>query len=350
MKISKNKYIPLDKFIDSFLYNKKIGYYMNNNPFGKNGDFITAPNISVLFSEMVAIWCIAFWENLGCPKKINIVELGAGNGEMMHHMIKVFERFNKFETSSEYLILEKSLFLKKVQRKKLSSKKVTWINSLNKLQDGPNIFLANEFFDSLPIKQFIKKNKKWFEKKIKATNTENFELVDTLTNIKKLEKKIGINLSNDQKIIEFSPLSYKYLNIISKKIKTFKGGLLIIDYGYLEKKMKNSLQSVHKHKFNNILKNLGKSDITYNINFYLLKKITKKLNLKVAGLTNQKSFLTKLGIMQRAEIIARNLKFSKKADIYYRLNRLIDNKLMGDLFKVMFITKKNNKFKIGFEN
>ena len=141
-----------------------------------------------------------------------------------------------------------------------------------------------------------------------------------------------------------------YNDIISKKINTFKGGLLIIDYGYLEKKMKNSLQSVHKHKFNNIIKNLGKSDITYNINFYLLKKITKKLNLKVAGLTNQKSFLTKLGIMQRAEIIARNLKFSKKADIYYRLNRLIDNKLMGDLFKVMFITKKNNKFKIGFEN
>ena len=350
MKLNKSKYIPLDKFIDNFLYNKKIGYYMKNNPFGKNGDFITAPNISVLFSEMVAIWCIAFWENLGCPKKINIVELGAGNGEMMHRMIKVFERFNKFQTSSEYLILEKSLFLKKVQRKKLSSKKVTWINSLNKLQDGPNIFLANEFFDSLPIKQFIKKNKRWFEKKVKTTNTEDFELIDTLTNIKKLEKKIGINLSYDQKIIEFSPLSYKYLNIISKKINTFKGGLLIIDYGYLEKKMKNSLQSVYKHKFNNILKNLGKSDITYNINFYLLKKITKKLNLKVAGLTNQKSFLTKLGIMQRAEIIARNLKFSKKADIYYRLNRLIDNKFMGDLFKVMFITKKNNKFKIGFEN
>ena len=350
MKLNKSKYIPLDKFIDNFLYNKKIGYYMNNNPFGKNGDFITAPNISVLFSEMVAIWCIAFWENLGCPKKINIVELGAGNGEMMHHMIKVFERFHKFKTSSEYFILEKSLFLKKIQRKKLSFRKITWLNSLNKLQDGPNIFLANEFFDSLPIKQFIKKNKRWFEKKVKTTNTEDFELIDTLTNIKKLEKKIGINLSNDQKIIEFSPLSYKYLNIISKKINTFKGGLLIIDYGYLEKKMKNSLQSVYKHKFNNILKNLGKSDITYNINFYLLKKITKKLNLKVAGLTNQKSFLTKLGIMQRAEIIARNLKFSKKADIYYRLNRLIDNKLMGDLFKVMFITKKNNKFKIGFEN
>jgi cyclopropane-fatty-acyl-phospholipid synthase len=265
-------------------------------------------------------------------------------------MIKVFERFDKFLKSSKYFILEKSQFLKKIQKKKLTSCKVSWVDSLNKLENGPNIFLANEFFDALPIKQFIKKNNKWFEKKIKITSANNFEFVDKLTVIKNLEKKIGINLSHNQKIIEFSPLAYKYLNNISKKINTFKGGLLIIDYGYLEKKMKNSLQSVRKHKFSSILKDLGNSDITYNVNFNLLKKITKKLNLKVTGITSQKNFLTKLGIMQRAEILAKNLKFSKKADIYYRLNRLIDNKFMGDLFKVMFVTKKNNKFKIGFEN
>ena len=112
--------------------------------------------------------------------------------------------------------------------------------------------------------------------------------------------------------------------------------------------MKNSLQSVHKHKYNNILENLGNSDITYNINFYLLKRIFKKLKLKVAGITTQGNFLTKLGIMKRAEILSQNLKFSKKADIYFRLNRLVDNKFMGTLFKVMFVTKKNNKFKVGF--
>ena len=145
-------------------------------------------------------------------------------------------------------------------------------------------------------------------------------------------------------------MAYKYLNTISKKINTFQGGLLIIDYGYLEKEMKNSLQSVRKHKFSNILEDFTNSDITYNISFYLIKKIIKKLNLKVAGITTQKKFLTELGIMQRAEILARKLEFSKKANIYYRLQRLVDNKFMGNLFKVMFVTKKNNKFKIGFEN
>ena len=350
MNLKNGNHIPLDKFIDQALYNKKYGFYMKKNPFGSKGDFITAPNISILFSEMIAVWTIAFWQNLNCPKKINIIELGAGNGEMIYQMITSFEKFPFFKKSYNIFILEKSSYLKKLQKKKLKNFKIFWLNNLNKIKNGPKIFIANEFFDALPIKQFIKKNNKWFEKKIKITSANNFEFVDKLTVIKNLEKKIGINLSHNQKIIEFSPLAYKYLNNISKKINTYKGGLLIIDYGYLEKKMKNSLQSVHKHKFSSILKDLGNSDITYNVNFNLLKKITKKLNLKVTGITSQKNFLTKLGIMQRAEILATNLKFSKKADIYYRLNRLIDNKFMGDLFKVMFVTKKNNKFKIGFEN
>ena len=348
MKISNNKYIPFDKYIDIALYHKKTGYYMKKNPFGKDGDFITAPNISILFSEMLAIWCLAFWEHLGCPKKINIIELGAGNGEMMYQMIKVFERFNKFRESSNYFILEKSQFLKKIQKKKLNSHKITWLNSINKLKNGPNIFLANEFFDALPIKQFIKKNNKWYEKSIKKNNINKFEFVNVITNIKDLEKKIKINLSKNQKIIEFSPLTYDYLNIISKKINIFQGGLLIVDYGYLKKKMKDSLQSVYKHNFNNVLDNFGKSDITYNLNFFLLKKIVKKLNLKVVGLTSQRNFLTKLGILDRAEILAKNLQFSKKADIYYRIKRLIDRNFMGELFKVMFVTGKNIKFKLGF--
>ncbi len=348
MKISNNKHIPFDKFIDIALYHKKTGYYMKKNPFGKDGDFITAPNISILFSEMLAIWCLAFWEHLGCPKKINIIELGAGNGEMMYQMIKVFERFNKFRESSNYFILEKSQFLKKIQKKKLNSHKITWLNSINKLKNGPNIFLANEFFDALPIKQFIKKNNKWYEKSIKKNNINKFEFVNVITNIKDLEKKIKINLSKNQKIIEFSPLTYDYLNIISKKINIFQGGLLIVDYGYLKKKMRDSLQSVYKHNFNNVLDNFGKSDITYNLNFFLLKKIVKKLNLKVVGLTSQRNFLTKLGILDRAEILAKNLQFSKKADIYYRIKRLIDRNFMGELFKVMFVTGKNIKFKLGF--
>ena len=347
MKINKNKYIPLDKFINKALYNKKSGYYMKSNPFGKEGDFITGPNISILFSEMIAIWCVSFWENLGCPKKINIIELGAGNGEMMFQMIKAFNNFKKFKISAKLFILEKSNFLKKIQKKKLSSFNIAWLNSINKIKTGPNIFLANEFFDALPIKQFKKKKNKWFEKKIIKKN-DKFEFIDEIANIKNIEKKIGIKLSNNQKFIEFSPLSYEFLKIISKKINNLNGGMLIIDYGCLEKKMKNTLQSVYKHNFNYFFNKFSKSDITYNLNFFLLERIAKKLNLRVGGLVNQGKFLINLGILERAEILTKNLKFSKKADIYYRLKRLIDKNSMGEIFKVMFLTKKNNKFSTGF--
>ena len=346
--LKQNYNISLDKFIDYCLYNKKEGYYINKNPFGIKGDFVTAPNISRLYSEMLAIWTISFWESLGCPKKFNLIELGAGNGEMMKIMIESFKKFPVFLKCCNIMIYEKSPRLILEQKKKIEFKNIKWIKNFKNLKKFPNIFLANEFFDALPIKQFIKKKNKWFEKKVKKEKNGEFKLVDSITNIKSLEKKIGINLTSNQKIIEFSPLAFKFLNILSKKINSFEGGLLIIDYGYFEKKMRNSLQSVYKHSFNNIFDNLSKSDITYSLNFFLLKKIAKKLNLNVAGLTDQGSFLTNLGILHRAEIMSNNLKFTKKADIYYRLKRLIDKDLMGGLFKVMFLTKKNIKFKMGF--
>ena len=119
MILKNNTKISLDKFIDKALYNKLKGYYASKNPFGKTGDFITSPNISIMFSEMIAIWIIAFWEKLGSPKKINIVELGAGNGEMMYQILESTKNFKKFEDSSKFYIIEKSSFLKKIQKKKL---------------------------------------------------------------------------------------------------------------------------------------------------------------------------------------------------------------------------------------
>ena len=166
--------------------------------------------------------------------------------------------------------------------------------------------------------------------------------------IKKLENKIGFKISNNQKIIEYSPLTLEYLKNISKKISGKKGALLIIDYGYLEDSMKDTLMAIKKHTISNLFKEFKNSDITYKLNFKLLKKITNILKLKCQGITTQRNFLINLGIQQRAEIISRNLPFSKKADIYYRLKRLIDKSQMGDLFKVMLITGKKVNFREGF--
>ena len=343
MNLKNNKILPLDKFIDEVLYNKTKGYYMNKNPIGQKGDFITSPNISVMFSEMLAIWLISFWEKLGSPKKINIIELGGGTGEMMLQILNTINNFKKFKTSASFYVYEKSLYLKKIQKKNTKNYVVKWINDLDKISKNPSIFIANEFFDSLPVKQFIKKKNKWFEIFVRSKNNK-LQLIHVKTNLSNIQKKIDIN----QNFIEYSPLALKKLNTVSKIIRKNNGGLLIIDYGYNSKKNFNSLQSLKNHKQNNFLDNIYQSDITHMINFNYYKNKIKKLKLDFIKLTTQREFLIKMGILQRAEIISKNASFLKKSDIYYRLKRLIDKKEMGSLFKVLFATKKENNFKLGF--
>ena len=347
MRLNKN-YITLDKYINKALYSSKSGYYMKKNPFGKNGDFITSPNISILFSEMLSIWTVSFWEKLKFPKKINLIDLGAGNGQMMYDMINSLKNFSKFYDSCNFFILEKSPYLKKIQKQKLKNFDIKWISDLKEINSGYNIFIANEFFDALPIKQFFKIKNKWTERFVMLDKNNKKNFLNIYSNISKLEKKLKFKISKNQTIIEYSPLAIEYLKKISKKINNKKGALLIIDYGYIAEEMKDTLMAIKKHSVTNILDEIGKSDITYHLNFKFLKKIIKNFKVKCQGITTQRNFLINLGIKERAEIISKNLTFSKKADIYYRLNRLINQKQMGNLFKVMLITHNKINFKIGF--
>jgi len=348
IKNKKNTLITLDKFIEEALYNKKYGYYMKKNPFGESGDFITAPHISTLFSEMIAIWIISFWEKLGHPKQFNLIELGAGNGEMMRVLVRTFNKFPEFKKSCKINILEKSELLQRIQKTNIKDAKIKWINNLNELNNLPCIFIANEFFDALPIKQFLKKERKWYERHVKFINNKKLQYLDVPFDMQKFEKEIKFRISYNQKFIEYSPLTSKYLKIIIKKIKLNNGGILIIDYAYLEKRMKNTLQSISEHKYCDVLKSFRNADITYNLSFNLINKIINKLGPCSSLSTTQKKFLSKLGILERAEILSKNIPFSKKADIYFRIKRLTDKSQMGHLFKVMFITNHKNKFKLGF--
>ena len=348
MKNKNNSLFTLDKFIEESLYNKENGYYIKKNPFGKNGDFITAPNISILFSEMIAIWIISFWEKLGCPKKFNLVELGAGNGEMMRVLVSSFNKFPQFKRSCKINILEKSELLKRTQKNNIADAKIRWLNNLNEINNFPCIFIANEFFDALPIKQFLKKEKNWYERHVNFGNDKKLEYSDIPFDMQKFEKKIKFKISYKQKFVEYSPLSAKYLKTIINKIKRNNGGVLIIDYAYFEKEMKNTLQAVYRHKYCDVLKGFRNSDITYNLSFNLINTIIKIFGACSSLSTTQKNFLTKLGILDRAEMISKNMSFNKKADIYYRIKRLIDDTQMGHLFKVMLITNNKNKFKLGF--
>ena len=226
--------------------------------------------------------------------------------------------------------------------------KIVWISKISKIKKLPSIFVANEFFDALSIKQFINRDNFWFEKFVNFKHHKKAFFFEKKTNIKKIEKKINYKISHNQNFIEYSELALSYLKNICKIIKKSTGGMLLIDYGYTDQKMKNTLQGVSNHKFANILEDIGNVDITHNISFDLFKKFTKKIGGLANYLTTQKEFLLKMGINQRAQIISKNQSFLKKADIYHRIERLISEEQMGNLFKVMFIKNKKNKFKLGF--
>jgi len=349
MKINSSNSLPLDKFIEWALYDKDLGYYMKKNPFGKEGDFVTAPNITRLFSEIVAIWVITFWKSIGSPKNFNLLELGAGNGEMMKVIAETLKNFPECFNASKFIIHEKSDFLINEKKKNLDFEMISWIHDFKKINSSPTIFLANEFFDAIPIKQFFKKKNGWIERFVDIKNSKKAEFIEKKIDIKKLELHLNFEISKDQEIIEYSPDTFKYLKTINDIIEKNTGGILIIDYGYLDLKMQETLQAVNNHKYSDILENIGNSDITYNINFNLFKNFTNQFQNLDSIITSQKKFLTSMGILQRAEIISKNMPFSKKTDLFYRIRRLIDEKQMGELFKVMLIKNSKNKFKTGFQ-
>tara|TARA_B100000686_G_scaffold333972_1_gene400532 strand:- start:160 stop:1224 length:1065 start_codon:yes stop_codon:yes gene_type:complete len=347
--LKEKKSIPLDKFINISLYDKKYGYYMTKNPLGEQGDFITAPLISNLFGEMLAVWCVAFWEHLGKPHKFLLVELGPGDGSLCKDLLKIFKKFNNFYNSLEVNLLEISDKLKKNQKAKIKNKKVTWIKNIKEIDRGPIIFIGNEFFDALPIKQILKKKKIFFEKYVTLSNDKKkIRFLHKKANNSLIKRIQNLNLISDGNTIEYPIEAIKFLNTISKKINKFNGGLLTFDYGYTTKKNQSTLQAVQKHKYINIFSRPHNSDITSHLNFKLFQEILKKNNLNVEKIITQNEFLKKVGILKRANILSKNMTFKEKANMFYRLKKLLDPEEMGYLFKVMFAQKKNNNFSLGF--
>ena len=345
----KSKSLAVDDFFQNVLYDKKVGYYTSRQPFGEKGDFLTAPKISILFSEMIAVWMVSTWEAFGKPKNFNIVELGPGDGSLTKIILNVFKKFPKFNTAKKMHLFEVSNFLKNLQKKNINDKQVKWINNLKNIKKDPVIFFGNEFFDAIPIKQFKREQDYLLEKYYILDKNNKIKEFFKRASKKDFEIIKSYKMLENLKFIEYPKLGFKELNKIIKKISKLKGCLLMIDYGYLKPNNQNTLQSVMRHKKNNIFKNLGKADITSHVNFKLLNEFFLRNNLKVKKIISQKDFLKNMGIIERAEIIASKMRFNDQSNLYLRLKRLLSPNLMGDLFKVILAYNfKNNSF-LGFK-
>ena len=345
--LKKNKLIPVDEFVNKVLYHPKFGYYSKKIPFGRKGDFITAPTISNLFSEIITVWLVSCWEKLGKPKNFNFVELGPGDGSLTKVLVNTIKNFPEFNKSIKVHLYEKSDLLKKLQNRNINNLKVKWIDNFKSIKKGPIIFFGNEFFDAIPIKQFFILKNDLYEKcyiinkktglneTYRKISSEDFSQIKSYKTLKNL------------KFIEYPKLGFEELNKMINKISELKGGIMLIDYGYLNYLNRSTLQSVMKNKktnINEIFKNLGKTDITYLVNFNLLKEYFLKQKLQVKNIVSQKFFLEKMGIIQRAKILEKKMNQRQKEYMSQTLMRLLHKDSMGNLFKVIFAfnTKKNN--------
>ena len=346
------KLIPVDEFIEKVLYHPKAGYYTKKIPFGKKGDFITAPTISNLFSEIVTIWLISCWEKFGKPKSFNFVELGPGDGSFTKILINTMKNFPELNEAINIFLYEKSDFLKKTQTNKIKNSKVKWINNFKSIKKGPVIFFGNEFFDAVPIKQFTFFKKDLFEKCYIINKKTGLNETYRKANLKDSKVIKSFKTLRNLKFIEYPKKGFDELNKIIEKISKLNGGIILVDYGYLDIINKSTLQVVMNNKKINIEslhKYLGNADITYLINFSLLKEFFLKKKLKVKKIVSQKFFLEKMGIIQRAKILEKKMTQKQKDYMSSTLIRLLHRDLMGELFKVIFAFKsKKNNF-LGFE-
>ena len=345
---SKKKSMSLDSYLERVMYDKNIGYYQKKNPFGIKGDYITAPNISNIFCEMIAIWVVSFWENLKKPKNLTFVELGPGNGDFCLVLLETLKNFPETLNSINIILYEKSERLKKIQKKRIISQKVSWVKNLREIKKGPVIFFGNEFLDALPIKQFKKVNNSIFERYVDfKKNKVNFVFKKAIK--KQIDKLKNYRLLQNNGIIEYPEYGFKELNMVCKKIKKLNGGALFIDYGYKVDQYINTLQSIKKHRFNDISKNLGNADITALVNFGLYKEYFNSNNLFVENVISQSKFLQKMGIIERAKIVGNKMNSSDKSNLNLRLQRLISPKMMGEDFKVIFAKNKRCNFSLAFK-
>jgi NADH dehydrogenase [ubiquinone] 1 alpha subcomplex assembly factor 7 len=343
--------VKISHFINEALFNKDSGYYRTKNPIGKNSDFITAPEISQVFGELIAAYILQISSTK--KSKISLVEMGAGKGTLLRDILVLIKKLSEkknpqavdFLERADFHIIEINEVLQKIQKENLSEFKIAWhenfadfFKQANEKSPREIFFLSNELFDCFPIDQFVKTDIGWCERHIDCDKfiTANFnpqihQFVESL---------LGSQASQSAPfggIFEYSEAAINFMKQLCEALKALGGIAINFDYGYLKTEFANTLQAVKNHQKVNALENVGECDITALVDFSALDKIAKNSGLN-SSLISQAHFLTSLGIEERRKnLIATNPE--KSSEINSAIDRLIASDQMGELFKCHILWK-----------
>ncbi len=353
-KILENGPMPIASFMEFTLQHCADGYYTSKDfPVGKKGDFITAPEISQLFGEIIGVWCANFWQASGSPKNFNLIELGPGNGTLMKDLLRATKNVKNFHDSMNIHLIEINSSLIEKQKENISHPRIEWHKSYDEVDEKFSIIIANEFFDALPINQYVKKENKWHINMVDLHKDQHHLCINSYNareNIRSFLFKEFNHVPEDG-IVEINDTANILVKKISENLNKNKGGILIIDYGYTDNQHRNfisTLQSIKDHKFHPIFENIGSTDISAHVNFASLANTAKIYGAQVHGPITQRQFLLNMQIEARRDILLKNSKNSQQHhDLISGYNRLLDTTQMGSLFKAMAITGSEYKY-IGF--
>jgi NADH dehydrogenase [ubiquinone] 1 alpha subcomplex assembly factor 7 len=345
--------MPVWRYMELCLLHPEHGYYVSRDPLGREGDFITAPEVSQMFGELLGLWAASVWKAIGSPPMLRLIELGPGRGTMMADALRALRVLPPLYQALSVHLVEINPVLREKQRSTLSGvRNVAWHDSIDEVPEGPAVIFANEYFDVLPIHQAVKRETGWHERVVNldangrlvfgaaAEPTPRFEVL-----LPPLVRAAPVGA-----VFEWRPDSE--IMKIATRVRDQDGAALIIDYGHMRSDAGDTFQAIARHSFTDPLKAPGQADVTAHVDFQALTRAAEDLGARVHGPATQGDFLKRLGIETRAVTLMGKTTAEVSADISSALKRLTDSGRgsMGSMFKVLAVTEPNLTSVAGFSD
>lgn len=341
--------ISIERYMELALLHPQYGYYQKSDPFGSTGDFITAPEISQMFGELIGLWCVDCWIKMGAPSNFILCELGPGRGTLLLDALRSAKLSPEFLEAADLYLIEQSAHLKTVQKTTLKDYSAQWIESVDDLPvDRPLIVFGNEFLDALPIRQFITDRSEWHERKI-TSHSNQLSYCETVIETENLKSRLPDDLRvKEGAVFEYSAAAHAVITTLATRFTKINGYALFIDYGPGDDSSGDSFQAVRDHKYADPLADPGQNDLTAHVSFDQLAKLAEQQNCDISPIASQGRFLERLGIESRALTLSRSADEARAQKIASDLKRLISSSEMGTLFKAFSFHTKNLERPAGF--
>jgi SAM-dependent MidA family methyltransferase len=333
--------MPVWRYMELCLKHPQHGYYVSRDPLGREGDFITAPEVSQMFGELLGLWAASVWKTIGSPTPLRLVELGPGRGTMMADALRALRLLPPlYQTLSVHMVEINPVLIEK-QRSTLSgAPNIAWHDSIDEVPEGPAIILANEYFDVLPIHQAVKRETGWHERVVEIDPSGKLAFGAAAEPMPRFEVLLPplIRAAPIGAVFEWRPDAE--IMKIARRVRDQDGAALIIDYGHVRSDAGDTFQAIARHNFTDPLKAPGLADVTAHVDFHALARAADDLGARVHGPVTQGEFLTRLGIEQRALTLMAKASHEVSEDISSALVRLTGGGRggMGSMFKVLGIS------------